>query len=380
MAFAIVGLLAFAAFACDVGYILLSRAQLQNSADASAMAGAWALMHEDRLKGDQAMWAVENAAREEAYNYAFANKVASDHPEVDLNGGNAPTGDVVFGRLNADGSLDTLVSPEEYNAVHVIVERSEDKNGEVSLFFGRVLGRGQAAVRAEATASFRDGITGFKSNSQHPFTSLLPFAMDVDDWRALYGGNGADDWTYDDETGKVVSGDDGVQEAKLFPEKTNGNHITPGNFGTVDIGHSGNSTADLARQILEGVSAADLDYIGGELNIGDTISGDGIQSVDGQDGLILNGDTGLSAGIKDELTAIIGQPRTIPLYDAVQGAGNTTNYHIVGFAGIRIVDVRLTGSKKYITIQPAVVVDGSGVGGDGTSSSYQIYAPVFLVN
>ena len=38
MALAIVGILAFAAFSIDIGYLLTARSQLQNSADASAMA------------------------------------------------------------------------------------------------------------------------------------------------------------------------------------------------------------------------------------------------------------------------------------------------------------------------------------------------------
>jgi hypothetical protein len=363
MAFAIVGLLAFAAFAVDVGYILLCRAQLQNSADAAAMAGAWALLNEDRLEGDVAMWTVEANARVEAAKYAFDNTVASDNPTVNLNSDNAPTGDIVFGRLNADGSVDPAVSPEDYNAVFVRVERSNDKNGEVSLFFSRIFGRDTTKVWAEATAYFQDGIDGFESDNQNPLTSLLPFTMHIDDWLELEAGNGDDNWTYDEDTGEVESGGDDVQETKLFPETAEGNHITPGNFGTVDIGHDGNSAADLSRQITDGISADDLDYIGGDLQAGDSLSGD----------------TGLSAGIKEELESIIGQERTIPLYDTVAGNGETTQFHIVGFAGIRIVEVNLTGQNKYLTIQPAVVVDGSSIGNDDGSDGYKIYTPVVLV-
>ena len=108
-------------------------------------------------------------------------------------------------------------------------------------------------------------------------------------------------------------------------------------------------------------------------------SGVFVLSHEGEDGLMLNGDTGLSAGLKDELNAIIGQERTIPLYDSVGGTGNTTMYHIVGFAAIRIVDVKLTGQNKYVTIQPAVVVDGSAIGGGDDNDGYKIYTPVTLV-
>ncbi|MEZ6073928.1 MAG: hypothetical protein R3C10_27515 [Pirellulales bacterium] len=187
----------------------------------------------------------------------------------------------------------------------------------------------------------------------------------------IVNGNGDDAWDYDSATGDVTAGSDGITEGKLFPGSASSTgskgqgktKITPGNWGTVDIGAANNSTADLSRQIVDGVSSADLDLIGGELNIGDS----------------LNGDTGISAGIKDDLAAIIGEPRTIPLYDTVTGNGNNTYYHIVGFAGVRVLEVQLTGGTKYVTIQPAVVVDPAAKGTDTNTQSYQVFEPVVLV-
>ena len=363
MAFAIVGILAFAAFAIDVGYLLMARNQLQNSADASAMAAAWALLDERRLD-DNEMYGVEWDARMVAYNYANNNKVTGQSPTVNLNVDNSAGGDVQFGRLGPGNSIDTNHSPEDYNAVRVLVKRSADTNGEVSLFFGKIFGRDTGAVQAEATAVFRDGITGFKSKSHVPFTSLLPFTMKIEDWESLEAGNGTDDFDVDSGSDTVSGGGDGIAEGKMYPEKLNGNHITPGNFGTIDIGNSNNSTTELVRQITEGVSSADLAQMpGGELNAGMT----------------LDGETGMSIGIKDAVESIIGQERTIPIYDTVAGTGDTTGFHIVGFAGIRIVDVNLTGNDKYIKIQPAVVTDGSAVGDNANGPSYQVFEPVVLI-
>jgi hypothetical protein len=145
--------------------------------------------------------------------------------------------------------------------------------------------------------------------------------------------------------------------------------LPPGNFGTVDIGNPNNSTADLSRQIRYGVNADDLAYFGGELKLG----------ADGT--LQLTGDTGLSAAIKDDLTSIIGQPRAIPLFSTVAGPGNNSVFTIVGFAGIRILDVKLTGSmsSKKVIIQPAFIVDDAVLTGPGSGSSYFVYQPVHLV-
>src|SRR4029077_18354334 len=113
-----------------------------------------------------------------------------------------------------------------------------------------------------------------------------------------------------------------------------------GNFGTVDIGNDNNSTADLSRQIRFGINESDLAYIGGALQLGP----------DGT--LLLNGDTGISAAIKDDLESVKGQPRAICIYSTVTGNGNNAMYTIVGFVGVRIMKVKLTGNPKYVTIQP----------------------------
>ena len=126
----------------------------------------------------------------------------------------------------------------------------------------------------------------------------------------------------------------------------------------------------IARQILYGINESDLAFLGGKLEFGE----------DGT--LLLNGDTGLSAGFKDELAAIIGQPRAIPIFTSVSGNGNNAMYTIVAFGGIRIMDVKLTGkmSSKYVMIQPAVVVDDAAIESGDSDSSYYVYRPVQLVH
>ena len=83
----------------------------------------------------------------------------------------------------------------------------------------------------------------------------------------------------------------------------------------------------MSQQILNGVNKADLDYHGGELSL----------QPNGR--LPLGGDTGISASIKDELSAIRGRPRIIPVYREVAGNGNNAIYTVVKFVGVRIVNV-----------------------------------------
>ena len=225
-------------------------------------------------------------------------------------------------------------------------------------------------VTAEAAATFDDNVVGFRVTDKTPNASLLPFTVKVQDWAALLAGvQATDSFTFDPNTGAVVPRSDGVPELKMYPgaASKNGKHITPGNWGAVDIGNTNNSTADLRRQIRDGVNADDLDPYGGQL------------SLDPQTGtLTLNGDTGISAGMKDALADAVGQARAIPLYTEVSGQGNNTWFTINGFAGVRIVDFDLTGKDKFILVQPAHVFDPTAVTAPGVGSSYFVGQPVHL--
>ncbi|MDC0288687.1 hypothetical protein OAL01_04475, partial [Rubripirellula sp.] len=166
--------------------------------------------------------------------------------------------------------------------------------------------------------------------------------------------------------GQVESGSDGVFETNLYPKGTG----APGNRGTVDIGDSNNSTSDLSRQILHGISRQDFVDLGKPL----------VFDANGE--LHLNGDTGISAGIKDELATLIGKKRILPIFTEVSGQGNNATFTIVKFEGVRILDVKLTGKKsqKRVVVQPAKVI-GRGVKIDwsGTNTTSHLLTPVMLV-
>lgn len=172
-----------------------------------------------------------------------------------------------------------------------------------------------------------------------------------------------DNYSWDEATQSVVPGPDGIMELNLYPGG-GANQLPPGNFGTIDIGASNNSTQDLARQIRTGVNESDIAALGGSFSVPTT----------------LNGDTGLSAGIKNDLASIVGQARTISLFSNVSGNGNNSMFDIVGFGGIRFMAVNLTGkmSNKAVIVQPAFVIEPAAVTGAGSGTSYYVYTPVRL--
>jgi len=102
----------------------------------------------------------------------------------------------------------------------------------------------------------------------------------------------------------------------------------------------------------------------------------------GADGTLhLNGDTGISAGVKDELASIVGKTRFIPIFRSVVGPGNNADYTIVKFVGVRVLAVKLTGSSsgKYVMVQPANIVAKGAIYSSGAPSTDYVYSPVWLV-
>lgn len=369
-AYVLIGLTAimgFAALAVDVSMLYSAKAELQRAADASSLASAWRMLDENRIKGGATLDGIYALARSDAAALAARNTTLGATGTVDGNQ------DVTLGHVNYGGNPADVFNNSArttWNAAYVVSKRDTTHSGSIALFFARALGVSSRDLQTDATAAFWDNIRGFRVTNNSGNAGLLPFALQINVWNSLISGGYAsnDHYSYNSDSGTVSSGADGIGELNLYPGAGTG-QLSPGNFGTVDIGSPNNSTADLSRQIRYGVNADDLSYFpNGELRLGANGT------------LSLNGDTGLSAGVKDDLAAIIGKPRTIPLFSTMSGNGNNANYTIVGFGGIRILDVKLTGSmnSKYVMIQPAIVVDATAEGGTGNTSMYVYTKPQLI--
>jgi hypothetical protein len=323
------------------------------------MAAAWELLEDDAVFGNETATQTDERARDTAVEYASLNRILSSEPDL-------ASDDVEVGWLDNPWNPNENINPNGtgYNAVRVRVQRTTGQNGAIPMLFGRVLGVDETALEAEAVAVTYSNFGGFQLSEQGDDTlPILPFALDLETWNAMMAGGGSDQWNWNGTS--VVAGSDGMREINLFPQATG----SPGNRGTVDIGSSNNSTSDLCRQIRYGINEDDLEYHGGKLELDDN----------GE--LDLGGDPGISAGTKDDLAAIIGEPRIIPIFESVSGNGNNAVYTIVQFVGVRILDVKLTGSNnsKRVIVQPAKVLIRGGIPRTDTQSSYFVYSPVWLV-
>ncbi|MCA9129563.1 MAG: hypothetical protein KDB22_20895 [Planctomycetales bacterium] len=344
------------AFSIDTGYLSQARAEIRRTADAAAMAGCWELYSQmdQGVEGDESYQSVRSAASA----MAGMNPVCRVNPTVD---DSETTQEIAIGFL---GDLSGTISTDDslpYYAVQVDIHKTPDHDGQVPYFFGRIFGDTGRSMDSSATAVFARRISGFKTPDEYSTLDVLPFALDVDTWNNMMDGTTMDD-DFSYESGGVVSGSDGIYEVNLYPQGTG----SPGNRGTVDIGGANNSTNDIARQIVDGISKGDLEDLGKPLSL--------------EGGLTLNGDTGISAGVKDELASIIGQKRIIPLFSSVSGNGNNANYTIVRWVGVRILDVKLTGkmSGKKLIVQPAPVLARNAIVSTSSESSDYVLSPVYL--
>ncbi len=311
-----VPLLGMVAFSVDYGYLLKKRADLQRAADAAALAAVRDLVPDSN--GNQDLTKVRATVRQ----YADLNiSEVVDFTVLDS--------DIEIGRYDPMNVYDnfTILNWGTFDTVRVTLRYDTQANSPVSLFFASIFGINDSNVNATATAVLQ------KASILTPGVGVLPFSIPKDEWDMTDPG---DIWS--------VYGDGRLEDDI-------GGTI-PGNWGTCDIGSSTNSTSDMRDQILDGLRQKDLDALYADSRIPSNTEIDSTQN------LYLNGDPGLSSGMKSAVEAIHGKTKLIPIYDSVAGAGSNVEFHVVGWAVCEIVDSHWGGSKNtYVQIKKSYTYD-----------------------
>lgn len=347
------------ALAVDTGIIGTARSQLRTVSDAAALAGTMELVspkvRDSRLAKTANMSTLISTARGTARTIGQGNKVLVKAAVLKDNASNDAGGDVVVGYKPplAGGALGAFTTDPSklslFNSVRVRAQKTTDRGGLIPTPFGSLLGTMGTQAAQQSTATVRNfKIQGYARNPNMN-VNLLPIVLDKYNYDRMVGRivdaniTPSDQYTYNPTTRQVSNGPDGVPESLLYGvKKVN----IPGNWGTVKIGVNNNSTSTLGNQIRYGITPQQMANMGGKVQLNPVTNT-----------LILEGNPGLSAGIKDDLEAIIGKPVTIPIYLGSGGNGNNAWYEIVEFGGVRIVKVELTGNNKHVIVQPAFVDD-----------------------
>jgi Flp pilus assembly protein TadG len=383
----LIPILGMLAFAIDIGYIAQTNLELQNAADAAALAAAEQLetyyvqYYSPSANQATVLSSAETQAKLFAKNYAGFHH-AGNTGSVVLD----TTNDVVFGYEDASTAFTTTVPSGTFpNTVQVTLrlDGGQNTNPQLALFFGPVLGLGQVTVTATARATIYNGDA---SNFSGPDGGLLPITLDQEIWQNfLKTGQGSlpefgfSAPTSTASTSTPSPGVAGAPQIQVVPDP-NG---SPGGWNYLSLDSSSNSNDDFKNWFSTGLRQSDLNALhsGGQLPLPSQPVNPDFANYYWKGAPGNNGDS--------EPWPAAGSVQILPLYrhvpidqsstyaanSATQGpwsanGGNGQNcwYNIVQFVGVVI-----TPSSRGISVQPAAVSDPSvtltNIGAAGKPSS-----------
>jgi len=299
------------ALAFDIGYMMVSRNESQDAADAAALAGA-------RKLGDnyyQGTNPVTDQVIAVAQNTAALNKVAGQNLAVDNVNTQIGTWDPPF----------NSTSPDPPNAVCVEVKREEGlTNGAINTFFAPVIGIDKVKSKATACAAL-SGPCNAKPT--------IPLGIGRS-WFASVGANGGCTKIQVNATYSSCAGWTNLSTEKFQQQQVQGlleNPATMPMVGAGDIIGFGNGTVTPILTDLEALFSSTTYDIDNK-----TFNADGT--------------------VKDWTTTVV----VFEDYNVCQPP--TTPYKVLGFATVRIDSMVTTGNEKGINgeVQCPIVEEGRG--------------------
>jgi hypothetical protein len=360
--------------ALHTGQLEQSRGEVQQVADAAALAGALTLVDDATLlpDGGKAMPALLQRCRGEALRLARANPVLGSPTDLDPNHNNAEDGDIVFGLIDTPGQgqpqpadLAQLDQLRLINTVRVNAVRSRERGNPLQLIGGTWLNGRSGDLTRTATAFLDRAVIGFRQVGDRPIP-LVPIALlsdlhDEASWeQQVELRKGPDNFRCEREPDYRVIFDenqgDGLHEMLVHLHGKHGER--PNHALNCLVLHLGSpSGMELARQVREGVRTADLQALGGELVLGP----DNRLPVPGD----LVGPAGDSAAFGQLLGALEelreqGEVRAWPLFHP-----HATEEHgrpiLCGFVAARVMAVEAEKSSLHLVLQPACLSSASVV-------------------
>ena len=437
-AFLLLAIIGLIACALDIGWIEMTRTQLQAGADASSLAAGTELMPglgylktktPDEVAADATPIAVEFAG----YNRN------GERPEVVGEVGTYVDGgrDVEFGKATFepveqdDGSVGcgcwkktpASENPAYYNYVAVKVLRNQvgstAGDGPLPLFFAKIFGINEKSLLAGATAAILP-VNGFQvtegsedtadvmplafnkklwdrfENAQEYFDSHPGVLSDpnLDDVLDQNGSNPTEPLfgSYNDLNGNGTY-DGGNEFVQLFFDsftRSNGGAVSSGADTHLEVSiYSGKLPANGNWGTVDFGSSSNSSsevnrQISEGLNADDLSYYDNNELVlDPDDPLSTGGDTGEYSPFKAPLEAVKGKCKAIALFESATGSGNNAIFVLSKFVGATVVQVNLTGNptNRVVRVQPCVLIDDNGIPDpeDDDLDDNTIFTPLILI-
>jgi Flp pilus assembly protein TadG len=359
----LVPLVGMLAFSVDMGYIVVTQAELQNAADAAALAGAEKL---------QALYVQFNlpqqSQQQQIFTTATTNTGTCDSPMYTAEQYSAynQAGGVYVTMQDADVSFSYVSvgsAPQQPNypgnpnvfpnTITVTTRRDNVLNGPLGLFFAPIFGVNQVNLTATASATIYSGDVASLQVIPGVDAHILPVALDVNVWKTFLQTGVSPD-------GTVHDGPNGAPQLHIYPCPGN----APGNFGLLDVGPPTNNVPAFRNWVDDGITPNDIEYL----------LTNHLLPVSPDKPEWWKCGPGLDNTLVSNFQSAMGQQNLIPLfipvndgitvqpYQAAQGQGSGTYYDICGFAAIVISQADGNGSGGMdISIQPAATVDPTAV-------------------
>lgn len=168
--------IAVVAIAVDVGYMMVTKNELQDIADGSALAGARMLGRLYECNGnivtctapmpypDQLTYVADAAAINQAVTDVASSNKAGGMSNISIN-----AADIVIGNWNAATKTVNPITLTSPDAVSVTVRRDASANGPITTFFARIMGINTVNVSAVATAALTGQSTTGEGGLPVPF-------------------------------------------------------------------------------------------------------------------------------------------------------------------------------------------------------------------
>lgn len=357
-AFLMTLLVGMLAFSIDIGYICAVEAELQNAADAAALAGAQQLQSafvSYYSPGQTQQQQIYLQLTTNTTNPASPIPTAQQFASYNRAGGvniQVPVSDISFSYY--DGNTFTPASYPNYfpNTITVTTRRDNTANGPLGLFFSKIFGMSQTSLTATASATIYAGDMTSLQVIPGVNAHILPVALDVNVWTAYANAN----WSSPYLGSNVSTGPNGQPQLQVYPFQTN----TPGSFGLIDVGVPSNNSPAFRNWIDDGSTPNDINYLLSNNLLPVSPSGPEPWKVG----------PGLHSTLLSNFQSVIGEPNVIPLftpvsplpnYVAASGNGQGATYAVIGFVGVNVTQATGSGGNMNISIQPCAIVDPTAV-------------------
>lgn len=361
----LVGMLAFS---IDIGYICAVQAELQNAADAAALAGAQQMQNPFVAfysPGQTEQQQIYNQVTTDTSNSASPIPTAQRYAAYNQAGGvnlQLPTSDISFSYYNGTSAFIPASYPTFFpNTITVTTRRDNVANNPLGLFFARIFGMTTMSLTATASATIYAGDVSSLQVIPGVDAHILPVALDVNVWTNYANANWTSAWL----GSNVTTGPNGNPQLQVYPFATG----TPGSFGLIDTGVPSNNAPAFRNWIDTGSTPNDIKYLLNNSLLPVSPSAPEPWKVG----------PGMTSTLVSNFQSQMGVPNLIPLfvpvspgianapspgadYTAASAQGQNATYAVVGFVGVTITQADGSGKANMtIAVQPSAIVDPTEV-------------------